>query len=192
MSDIAIRWSGLLLIVGAALHGVGRVILSFTPELRQPLPPLANLLLFLSALVLLLSLPAMYARQAHAAGWSGLLGHALLQMGIVLILVATSPPLLYSAFDRPFEDSLTALLLGLALILGLLITGLATLRAGVYPKGAGILMLVATVGSFFGFFIAELLPRGAGQVGDLITGILLALALAWIGLSMWMSPRPAA
>jgi len=48
-------------------------------------------------------------------------------------------------------------------------------------------MLVATSGFFFGFFIAELLPRLAGQGVGAITGIVLGLPFAWIGLSMWKS-----
>jgi hypothetical protein len=156
MTNIAIRWSGLLLIVGAVFLGVAIVTASFIPEQNQPLPPLSNALLFLSSLLFLLSLPAMYARQADSAGWLGLIGHALLQTGILLLVVITSPRLLYSSFDLPFEDSL-------------------------------ILMLVATSGFFFGFFIAELLPRLAGQVVGAFTGILLGLPFAWIGLSMWKS-----
>jgi hypothetical protein len=187
MTNIAIRWSGLLLIVGAVFLGVAIVTASFMPEQNQPLPPLSNALLFLSSLLFLLSLPAMYARQADSAGWLGLIGHALLQTGILLLVVITSPRLLYSSFGLPFEDSLTPFLLGIALTLGLFVTGIAIFRAGVYPRWAGILMLVATSGFFFGFFIAELLPRLAGQVVGAFTGILLGLPFAWIGLSMWKS-----
>ena len=104
----------------------------------------------------------MYARQADAAGWLGLIGHALLQTGILVLVVLTSPPLLYSSFDLPFEESLTGFLLAIALSLGLLLTAIATLRAGVFPRWAGILLLAGTGGFFFGFFIAELLPRLAG------------------------------
>jgi len=208
MTSFAIRWSGLLLIVGAALLVAALAIASTTPEMSQK-PPLANALLFPASVLLLLSLPAMYARQADAAGWLGLVGHALLQTGILLFVVVSAPPLLYSSFDLPFEISVTAFLLGIALTLGLLLTAIATLRAGVFPKWAGILLFVGTAGFFFGFFIADkvpppahgffiakLLPRLAGQVVVVITNILLGLlglALAWIGLSMWTSPpRPAA
>lgn len=188
MTNTAIRWGGLLLIVGVALLVAALTIASSTPEMTQQLPRLANVLLFLSSILLLLSLPAMYARQADAAGWLGLIGHALLQTGILLFIVVSAPPLLYSSFDLPFENSLTAFLLGIALTLGLLLTSIATLRAGVFPSWAGILLLAGTAGFFFNFFIAEWLPRFAGQIGGAIMGILLGLALAWIGFSMWNSP----
>jgi hypothetical protein len=185
MSNIAIRWSGLLLIAGAALLGIAIVMASLAPEMTQQLPPLANALLFLASILLLLSLPAMYAGQADAAGWLGLIGHVLLQTGVLLFVVVSAPPLLYSSFDRPFENSVTAGLLGIVLALGLFITSIATLRAGVFPRWAGILLLIGTAGFFFSFFIAEWLPRLAGQVVGVITDIPLGLALAWIGLSMW-------
>jgi hypothetical protein len=178
MSNIAIRWSGLLLIVGAALLVAALVMASFMPEITQQLPPLANALMFPASILLLLSLPAMYARQADAVGWLGLIGHVLLQIGILLFVLVSGPPLLYSSFDRPFENSLTAFLLGNALSLGLLITAIATLRAGVFPRWAGILLLIGTAGFFFSFFIAEWLPRIAGQVVGVITDIPLGLALA--------------
>jgi hypothetical protein len=42
------------------------------------------------------------------------------------------------------------------------------------------------------FFVAEFLPPAAGQVGSAIFGILLALALAWIGVALWIGkPVPA-
>jgi len=189
MTRIAVHWGGLLLIVGAALFGAALVVVSFAPDVTGPLPPLANILLFLSSVLLLLALPAMYARQADAAGWAGLIGHALLQTGILLLVVVTSPPLVYSSFDLPFEDSLTAFLLGSAFSLGSLVSAIATLRAGVFPRPAAILLLAATAGFFFSFFIAEWLPRLAGQIGNAIMGALLGLSLAWIGLSMWTGPQ---
>ena len=188
MTNIAIRWGGLLLIVGAALLVVASVMASYVPARTQQLPPLANALVFPAAILLLLSLPAMYARQADAAGWLGLIGHALLQTGILLFVVVSAPPLLYSSFDLPIEPSLTGLLLGVALTLGLLMTAIATLRAAVFPRWAGVLLLVGTAGFFFGFFIAESRPRLAGQVVGVIIESLLGLALAWIGFSMWRSP----
>jgi len=193
MTNTAIRWSGLLLIVGTALFVAAVFISSSTQRTTQQLPLLTNALLFSSSILLLLSLPAMYARQADAAGWLGLMGHALLQTGILLFVVVSAPPLLYSSFELPFEISLTGFLLGMALTLGLLLTAIATLRAGVFPRWAGILLLAGTAGFFFSFFIAEFPPRLAGQVVSAIVGILLGLALAWIGFSMLTSPpRPTA
>jgi hypothetical protein len=185
MANFAIQWSGLLLIAGAALFGVAVVMISFNPVVNQVISPRISLLLLLSSICLLLSLPAMYAGQADAAGWLGLAGHALLQAGILLLVVIATPPLLYPSLNAAPGENPVFFLLGIALTLGLLLTGIATLQAGVFPRGAGVLVLAATAGFFFVFFVAEFLPAGAGQVGSAIFGVLLALALGWIGLSLW-------
>jgi hypothetical protein len=56
------------------------------------------------------------------------------------------------------------------------------LRAGVFPLWSGILLMAATVGWFF---VAEYLRPVAGQLGSAGLGIRLAVALMWIGLSIW-------
>ena len=120
-----------------------------------------------------------------AAGWLGLVGHALLQTGILLLVLLAATPILYPALKTPSGENVVVFLLGIALTLGLLLTGIATLRADVFPRWAGILLLAAMAGFFFDFFVAEFLPPLAGQLGSAIFGALLALALAWIGVSLW-------
>ncbi len=191
MPDIATRLGGVVLIVGAVLLGAAIVVVSFTPAVNQPLPPGVSLLFLLAALFLFLSLPALYARQAQATGWLGLTGHALLQTGILLLVLVAAPPLLYPSHNLIPGENLVFFLLGVALTLGLLLTGIAIVRAGVFPRRAGILLLAATAGFFFDFFVTEYLPRIAGQIGIAVFGVLLALALVWIGISAWAStPRP--
>lgn len=185
MSEIAFRWSGILLVVGAALLGAAIVIISLKPVMEQAFSPGVSLLMLVSSILLLLSLPAMYARQASAAGWLGLTGHALLQTGILILIMLAATPLLYPSLKPIPGENLVVFLLGIALTLGLLLTGIATIRAGVYPRGAGILLLAAMAGFFFDFFVAEFLPPLAGQLGSAIFGALLALALAWYGVSLW-------
>jgi len=186
MSEIAFRWSGILLILGAALLGIAIVIISLKPVVNQIFSPGVSLLLLLSSILLLLSLPAMYARQADAAGWLGLAGHALLQTGVLLLVVIAATPILYPSFKTASGENLVLFLLGIALTLGLLLTGIATIRAGIFPRGAGILLLAAMAGFFFDFFVAEFLPPLAGQLGSSIFGIILALAFVWIGATLWI------
>jgi hypothetical protein len=175
MNTIIFRWSGLLMIAGAVLLGIGIVMIAMNPGVGQPISPQASLLLLLSGISLLLALPAMYARQTDKAGWLGLIGHIFLQTGTLMLTFTASTLRLNWVF----------FLLGIAFTLGLLLTGIATIRAGVYPRWAGILLLAATAGFIFDFFIAEFLPPFAGQAGNAFLGGVLALALAWIGLSVW-------
>lgn len=185
MSEITFRWSGFLLIVGAALLGTAIVMVSLNPVVNQPLSPRISLLLLLASVFLLLSLPAMYAKQSAASGWLGLAGHTLLQTGILLLVVLAATPLLYPAVKSAPGENLVVFLLGVALTLGLLLTGIATIRANVFPGWAGGLLIAATAGFFFVFFVAEFLPPVSGQMGSTLFGILLTLALAWIGIALW-------
>lgn len=184
MTHTALRLSGLLLMGGAALLGAAIVRLSFEPVINQVFSTGLSALLLFSSILLLLSLPGMYTKQASSAGWFGLLGYALLQAGIVLLVVVAATPLLYPSIKEAPGESLVAFVLGIALTLGLLLTGIATIWAGVYSRWSGILLLAATAGFFFDFFVAEFLPPIAGQVGSATFGLLLALALAWIGYSL--------
>ncbi len=189
MNDIAFRLSGILLVVGAALLGAAIVIVSLRPVIDQVFSTGISLLFLLLSMFLLLSLPAMYAKQAGAAGWLGLAGHALLQTGILLLVVLAATPLLYPSYKTAPGENPVLFLLGIALTLGLLLTGIATIRAGIFPRGAGILLLAATAGFFFVFFVAEFLPAMTGQLGSAFFGIVLALALAWIGIALSMGSQ---
>jgi len=181
MTSLANRLSGLALIAGAVLLATAIVQLSFKPVVNQLFPASVNWLLLIGSILLLLALPALYTRQAQASGWLGLAGYALLQAGIVLLVVIAAPPLMYPALIAPSGENVLAFGLGIALTLGLLLTGLATYRAGVYPRAAGALLLAAMAVFFFDFFVAEYLPPIAGQIGNAGFGVLLALGLAWVG-----------
>jgi hypothetical protein len=187
MAHIALRLGGITLITGAALLGAAIVLVSYAAVVNQAFPPHISLLFLLAAILPLLALPAMYARQAQAAGWLGLMGHALLQSGVLLLVLVAAPSLLYPSRNLALSENLVGFVLGVALTLGLLLTGVATIRAGAYPRRTGILLLAATIGFFGDFFVAEYLPPVTGQIGSAFFGVLLALALAWIGLLLWTS-----
>ena len=143
--------------------------------------PLVSSLLLVASLLLLLAFPGMYARQAEAAGWLGLVGHVLLAVGNVFFLVYAAGPLFTPAITGG-EESATAFFLGMALILGLVLTAVATLRAKVSPRWSGILLLLATgVAFLFRGMVAEELPPIAGARSRTLVGVSLAVALSWIG-----------
>ncbi len=185
MKQTAVRLSGAALIAGAALMALGFAMLPLGGK-----GPLFDLTLLVSSIFLLLSLPAMYAVQSSASGWIGLIGHALLETGLLLFVVALSPGLRYPAYNPPGagENAVDGLL-ALALAAGLLLTAVATIRAGVLPRLAGTLLLVGCGGFIFGFFIAELLPAAAGVFGITLLGI--PLGLATIGMAMLRNGREA-
>jgi len=184
MLKTTIRGSGLALAAGALFMGAAIAMVSL--RLPGQLPTaLVSTMLLVASLLIMLALPGMYARQSEAAGWLGLVGHVLLEVGIVIVIVYAAAPL-FNPAAKGLGESVAAFLLGIALLLGLLLTAIATLHAEVYPRWSGILLLAASVGFLFDFFVAEYLPPIAGQLGGAIFGMLFALALAWIGVSIWL------
>lgn len=181
----AIQWSGPPLVLGALLLGLATVAAAMRPTVQSMLPPDVATLLVLAAAFLVPSLPGMYAAQAEAAGAIGLAGYALLQVGLLLLVVVSAAPLLFPNVTGPFANHPLTFLLGVALFIGLLLTGIATLQAAVYPRPAALLLLIGTAGFFFGFFVSEFLPPGPAQVANAVLGVLAPAGLAWCGAFLW-------
>jgi hypothetical protein len=184
--NTAIHWAGPVLFIGAVAFGLMTVLISRQPvigmSMGQGVAPLA----LSSAALLLLSLPAVYAVQSEPAGAIGLVGHALLSVGLLLVVVVASTPILHPTMTVPTGEHPLLFALGIALTVGLLLTGIATYQAGVFPRPAAVLLLAATAGFFFVFFVAEFLPPQAGQLGSALFGILLAIGFAWMGIALWL------
>ncbi len=182
------HWAGLLMVAGAVTLGLALVLTSLHPVIQATLTPSVAGLLLASAALLLLTLPAMYALQAGPTGLLGLLGHVLVELGLLLLVLISAAPLLHPERNGPIAEHPVVFALGVALALGLLLTAIATYRADVLPRPAAVVLLAATAGFFFVFFVAEFLPPAAGQVGTAAFGLSLALGLTWIGLAMWRWP----
>ena len=152
----------------------------------------------------LLGMAGLYARQAVKTGWLGLLGYILLSLWLVVIMgfsfveafvlphVATASPGFVHAWMGMFngpagEFNLGALptiwtLTGPVYILGGLLFGIATFRAGVLPRWAGALLAASTVLAP----TAALLPNASQPK----IAIPMGLALAWLGYALWSERRP--
>jgi hypothetical protein len=192
MSAVSIRWSGASLAVGTLLVGI--VTTQLSTSMASLATPWVATLFLSGALLTVLALPGIYARQAHAAGWVGLAGHALLVIGWVLILVSAAIPLLIPTV-RGMPDTPAAALLALVLLLGLVLTAIATLRAGVYPKWAGFLLLAGGIAFPFALF-GDMLPTvGSVSLGawfGIAFGLLFAGAFVGLGISAWTVSRTVA
>ena len=182
----AIHWSGLVLVGGALLLGLTVVQIASRPVVAATISPEVASLALGSATLLILSVPAIYAVQAQATGVLGLVAHALLSIGLLLLVVVAATPLLHPSVNGPIGEHPVVFVLGIALTLGLLLTGIVTLQADVFPRPAAAFLLAAMAGFFFVFFVAEFLPPVAGQIGTAIFGVLLALGFAWIGVALWL------
>jgi hypothetical protein len=182
-SDL-IRWSGLTAILAAGLLSVG-ALLSLVTESENlgvsattPSYAFSSLLYLLGGVLLLLGLVGLYIRQSGPSGILGLVAFLVAFLGTALAVGATwaelfvAPALAVEA-PRVLDAELTGMLaLGFTLTfvvflpLGWLLFGVASFRAGIYPRAAAILLMVGAV-------IAGLpIP---------LTEIVLYVGVAWLG-----------
>ena len=151
----------------------------------------------------LLGMAGLYARQATRASWVGLLGYVLFSLWLTLIMgfsfveafilpqVAHANPQFVVAwmgmftgpkgnFDLGILPTIWTLTAPLYMLGGLLF-GVATFRAGILPRWAGALLALGTVLAP----VAALLPNASQPK----TAIPVGIALGWLGYALW-SERP--
>jgi hypothetical protein len=150
-----------------------------------------------------LGMAGLYARQASKTGWLGLVGYILLSLWFVVIMgfsfvealilphVATASLALVQAWIGMFNGPAGSFNLGVlptiwtltgpVYILGGLLFGIATFRAGILPRWAGALLALSTALAP----IAALLPNASQPK----TAIPMGLALAWLGFALWSERR---
>ena len=142
--------------------------------------------LVLAAHVLLVfGLVALYAVQVEQGGLLGGLGMVLgvvgttLVSGVVLVEIA-------GASGAEVEDVLGAglsaalvLLGGLAFLIGLILFGVATMGAGVFPRWAGLLLIVGDV-----VFGAGGFAGAAATIFEVVGVLITCAAFVWLGLSL--------
>ena len=117
---------------------------------------LVTLLVLVGSLLFVIGLPSMYLRQAGRAGVLGLIGFILLFLAIllqgaafssvqivILPFLAQKAPQLMAGL--PVSAFLLLLISGLMQMIGAILLGIATMRASVFPRWAGILLLASGI-----------------------------------------------
>lgn len=154
-------------------------------------------------LMFLIGIAGLYARQAEKAGWVGLFGFLLLtisfflQTGFVFaelfilpVLAATTPAFVDSALGiangQPGVMDIGAMVpayrvVGICYLLGGMLFGIATVRAGVLPRWPAIMLAFAAIITP----AAALLPHAIQRYAAVPMGI----ALIWLGYSLWSERR---
>jgi hypothetical protein len=158
-------------------------------------------------LLFLVGITGLYARQVEKAGWLGLAGFVLLIVSwwlqtafvfaeafIMPPLAATAPAFVDASLGISYGHTggvnlgamptLYSVGVGITYMLGGLLFGIATLRAGILPRlPAGLLALAATLTP-----LAVLLPHAQQR----FAAVPVALALAWLGYALWSERRASA
>jgi hypothetical protein len=202
-----IRWSGLAAVLAGIIFAGIQPIHPLEVVANVTTPAWALITSFKTAMCLLflLGITGMYARQVNKAGWLGLAGFLLLFLtwalqaafvfaeAFILPLLATTAPQFVDAVlgnlarGQASDVNLGALPLiyqlgvGVPYMLGGLVFGLATLRAGILPRWAGgLLAVTATLTP-----LAALLPHNIQRLAAIPMG----LALATLGYALWSERR---
>lgn len=200
-----IRWAGLSAMVAGILYMlVGmfhplNILSSVTTTRWAIVHDIASAMCFFG----LFGMTGLYARQAEKSGWLGLAGYLLLSLWLVVImgftfaeafimpLLATGTPAFVQGWVGMFTGSASQVTLGSlptlwnlsgpVYILGGLLFGIATFRAGILPRWAGVLLAAGCVlGPVAILFPPEVQLKMAVPVG---------LALAWLGYALFSERR---
>ncbi|MEP7239854.1 MAG: hypothetical protein ABI697_03105 [Devosia sp.] len=204
-SQNLMRWSGTAVMIAGltyalvgALHPPNALSSVITPAWMM-----VHVLAMATSIFGLLGLAGLYARQAEKTGWLGLAGYILLSLWLALVLgftfveVFILPPLttVAPAFveswlgmfnGTPSTIDLATLptvwtITGPLYILGGVLFGIATFRARILSRWAGILLAVGTaMGPVAAFLPLDLQPKVALPVG---------IALLWLGYVLWSERR---
>jgi hypothetical protein len=160
---------------------------------------------FAMCLFFMIGIAGLFFRQMSKAGWLGLAGFVVfslswwLQTGYVFVDLFILPPL--ASVSPDFVDSFLGIVnqhpgtldigamgpaygvLGLLYLLGGIVFGIATLRAGVLPRIPSVLLAVAALVTP----AAALLPHEFQRYAAIPMG----LAFIWLGFALWTSKRSA-
>jgi hypothetical protein len=200
-----IRWAGLAAMVAGIIYaGIQPihppdVLASVNTTAWGIVTPVKTVM----ALLVLIGITGLYARQVKETGWLGLAGFLLfglswaLNLAFIFAEAFIMPPLASAAPQfvegffgivngHPIEMNLGFLpaiyaLVGIAYLLGGLLFGIATFRAGILPRWAGGLLAVTALLTP----LAAMLPHAIQRFAAVPVGI----ALAGLGYALWSERR---
>jgi len=203
-----IRLSGLSAVVAGILFVfVGLLHPSDTPaSVASGLWAMVHVMAFTVSFFGLLGMAGIYARQAEETGWLGLIGFLLFSLWLALVagfvffealifpLLATEAPAFAEGFLGVFDGSAGGTSFGVLgtlwtltsvlYVLGPLLFGIATLRAGVLPRAPAAMFGFGAVSSL----AFALLPHEPEPLATVPVGI----GLAWLGYALVSERRETA
>ncbi len=209
-----LRASGLALLTGAVLFIVhivarsaitanaGGITVTFAKDgLWVPI----NALGVIGAVLVLVGMPAMYARMAGSSGLLGVIGVLLIALGwlffglflsfysmAVLPWLATNTPLLVDGLNQhpPMLVAFSAALL--AEVVGIVLFAIPFVRGRVHPRWVAYVLFASAVMTMGGIFIAPSGPATNVTINLLsnLGPVLLMIAIGALALRMWAKHAP--
>ena len=172
-----IRRSGLLAIAAGSYMVLAPFVHPESPQSAAWVP--VHLLGFVALAAIQLALVGIFARQIQRAGPLGVAGFLAAFFGTAMMLLEGREHLFSHDFGEGTPAGLWQLVAtALVFSIGYVLLGIAVARAGVLPRGAGILLAIG------GPIVAFSPPIGVVSV--LIVGhALFGLGLVWSGYALW-------
>lgn len=200
-----IHWSGLAAMVGGLLFVVIQPI--HPPQILSSATTgtwaIVHYVSFIMSILILLGITGLYTRQVKESGWLGLVGFLVLFLEWVFVaavdlfeamflpVLATEAPKFAAGFLGIFGNYASEVNLGaipllnplsfVLYLLGGVLFGIATFRAGILSRWAAALLAVGAPSTI----LFALLPHELERIAAVPVG----LALAWLGYSLWSERR---
>ena len=176
-----IRRSGLLSVAAGTSMILAPMVHPESPQSAAWVP--VHLLYFATIIAILLVLVGILAHQSQRAGRLGVVGFLTAFVGTAMGLLEGREHLFSHDFGQGTPVGLWQLILAaLVFSVGYVLLGIAITRAGVFPRGAGILLAVS------GPVVAFSPPIGILAV-LIVAHMLFGLGLAWVGYVLWTGPE---
>lgn len=181
-------FAGALIALAEILHPAGEDLIAVHSPMWSP----AHMVWWLGVLLLQFGLIGLYARHAEALGWLGLIGFVLTFFGAgltagILFLESSAVPLIAPsspsiANELLYGPAVAVLLNEASFGGGIVLFAVATMRARVYPRLAGLLVIIGIV-----LYLASWVPpdRMLSHGIALASNLTFGLGIAWMGYALW-------
>jgi hypothetical protein len=193
-----IRWAGLATILGSVSLLLFPVLHPNhdTEGYRSWIWIPAHLTPHIAAIAFLFGLPAIYARQGERNGWLGLAGYVLATIANAQLLMIAWVELFmfpylglqgidFDSAPPPAGVEIAGPLMNLSMAVGYFVLGLSIVRAGVLPRGAGVLLMVGAPFFALGDMVLRMLVPDTTLDLFFVSTSLFGLAMGWVGLALW-------
>lgn len=183
-SSNLIRWGGIAAMVSGAL------VIVFV-LLSEVLPEGVFYVFILVFLLLVVALLGLHARQAGRSGLLGRIGFVLAligagALGVLIAVVGVAEAIFGNNPDESAAAGVLLFVLFVAFIVGIVLLGIATFRAGVLPRGAAVLFTLGLpAGLVIDLLTGAFFEEEATPWGFYIGPTAFAIGLLWLGYALW-------